>query len=46
MVKQPDEAAAQAEVDGPAVRDDTVVTLQPQHQDHKWTDFKQTGSNV
>lgn len=45
-MKQPDEAAAQAEVDGPAVRDDTVVTLQRQHQDHKRIDFKQTGNNV
>lgn len=30
VVEQPDEAAAQAEVDGPAVGDDAVVTLRRQ----------------
>lgn len=28
VVKQPDEATAEAEVDGPAIGDDAVVTLQ------------------
>lgn len=32
VVEQPDEAAAQAEVDGPAVGDDAVVTLQRQQR--------------
>lgn len=32
VVEEPDEAAAQAEVDGPAVGDDAVVTLQRQRR--------------